>query len=167
MRGARRLSPPLPLPLSLPIPVPALRRAGRLQLRGALVLVLLFLSLAPPMPAPATAAPSPAPTGLRVQGNRIVNGAGETVRLLGVNRSGSEYACIQGWGIFEGPTDAAAIAAMTSWRINAVRVPLNEQCWLGINGVKPEYGGAAYQAAIRVYVNALNAAGLAVILELH
>ncbi|MDP9374979.1 MAG: glycoside hydrolase family 5 protein, partial [Chloroflexota bacterium] len=104
---------------------------------------------------------------LRVQGNRLVDGAGEPVRLLGVNRSGTEYACIQGWGIFDGPVDAPAIAAMKSWRINAVRVPLNEQCWLGINGVKPEYGAANYQAAIRVWVNALNAAGLAVILDLH
>ncbi len=126
----------------------------------------------PPSPASAaTAQASPVAatgiTGLRVQGNHLVDGAGQPVRLLGVNRAGSEYACIQGWGIFEGPTDDAAIAAMKSWRINAVRVPLNEQCWLGINGVKPEYGGATYQAAIRVYVNALNAAGLAVILELH
>ena len=24
---------------------------------------------------------------------------------------------------------------MKAWNINAVRVPLNEDCWLGINGV--------------------------------
>ena len=35
---------------------------------------------------------------------------------------------------------------MKTWSINAVRVPLNEDCWLGINGVKPQYGGAAYRS---------------------
>ena len=79
---------------------------------------------------------------LVVSGNHLVNGAGKTVRLLGVDRSGLEYACVQGWGFSDGPTDAASIAAMRAWRINAVRVPLNEDCWLGINGVKPQYGGA-------------------------
>ena len=73
---------------------------------------------------------------LVVRGNHLVNGAGKTVRLLGVDRSGLEYACVQGWGFSDGPTDAASIAAMKAWRINAVRVPLNEDCWLGINGVK-------------------------------
>ena len=56
---------------------------------------------------------------------------------------------------------------MLSWQINAVRVPLNEDCWLGINGVKPEYGGANYQAAIASYVNLLSQHGLITILELH
>lgn len=106
-------------------------------------------------------------TGLRVVGNQIVNGAGQPVRLRGVNRSGTEYACIQGWGIFDGPADAASIQAIVSWRANAVRVPLNEDCWLGINGVPAAYGGANYQAAIANYVSLLNAAGLIVILELH
>ena len=53
---------------------------------------------------------------------------------------------MQGWGFSDGPTDAASIAAMKAWHINAVRVPLNEDCWLGINGVKPQYGGAPYRA---------------------
>ncbi len=139
--------------------------------RPTLLLLVLLLPLLLPLLAPgaaqAASAGGPAMTGLRVQGNRIVNGAGQPVRLLGVNRSGSEYACAQGWGIFEGPTDAAAIQAMTSWGITAVRVPLNESCWLGINGVPAAYGGPNYQNAIRDYVARLNAAGLAVILDLH
>src|SRR5262249_32288692 len=48
-------------------------------------------------------------SGLHVVGNQIRNGAGQPVRLLGVNRSGTEYACIQGWGIFDGPSDAASL----------------------------------------------------------
>jgi hypothetical protein len=57
---------------------------------------------------------------------------------------------------------------MTRWTgANAVRVQLNEDCWLGINGVKPEYGGANYRHAIRAYVHDLTAHGFAVILNLH
>jgi hypothetical protein len=87
--------------------------------------------------------------------------------LLGVNRSGAEYACIHGWGFIDGPTTEAAITAMTSWQINAVRIPLNEDCWLGINRAPPWYSGARYQAMIRDYVARLNKAGLYVILDLH
>ena len=77
----------------------------------------------------------------------------EQVRLLGVNRSGADYQCVEtGDQIFDGPTDQASIEAMVSWHINAVRVPLNESCWLGINGVDPSLGGAAYRAAIHEYV---------------
>jgi hypothetical protein len=110
---------------------------------------------------------APAAGGVHVRGNRLVDDSGATVRLLGVNRSGAEYACVQGWGFFDGPVDAQSIAAMASWGIDAVRVPLNEDCWLGINGVKPQYGGAAYRAAIRAYVARLHAAKLTVILDLH
>src|SRR5258708_6168024 len=108
-----------------------------------------------------------APPGLQVSGNRIVDGAGAPLRVAGVNRSGSEYACAQGWGMFDGPTDAASIAAIASWGVNAVRVPLNEDCWLGINGVNPAYAGANYQSAIRNFVGRLQAQGLDVILDLH
>ncbi len=108
----------------------------------------------------------PAPS-LHVQGNRLVDGSGHAVRLRGVNRSGAEYACVQGWGIFDGPVDSAAIAAIRGWSANAVRIPLNESCWLGINGVKPEYSGPAYQKAIADLVAELNRQGLVAILDLH
>jgi len=88
--------------------------------------------------------------------------------MLGVNRSGAEYACAEGWGIFDGPTDTpAAIAAMRTWHVNTVRLPLNEDCWLNINRVKAIYGGSNYIAAITHYVDDLNAAGIVVILNLH
>ena len=56
---------------------------------------------------------------------------------------------------------------MKSWRINAVRLPLNEACWLGLASVKPEYRGARYRQAVRAYVQRLHTAGLYVILDLH
>jgi endoglucanase len=134
-----------------------------------------------PSPTPATApSPNPAPSGssaglsLRVVGNHLVDASSKTVRLLGVNRSGQEFKCIQegsagslGWGIFDGPTDLPSVQAIASWHANAVRVPLNEDCWLGINGVNPSYGGATYQAAIAAYVSTIHQAGLYVILDLH
>lgn len=106
-------------------------------------------------------------TGLHVSGNRILNGAGQQVFLRGVNRSGTEYACIQGWGFFDGPSDPASVRAIVSWKTNAVRVPLNEDCWLGINGAPAKYSGANYRAAISSYVSLLIQAGLVPILELH
>jgi hypothetical protein len=114
-----------------------------------------------------SAASAATPPGIAVAGNRLADGSGAPLRILGVNRSGSEYACAQGWGIFDGPTDDASITAITSWGVNAVRVPLNEDCWLGINGVNPAYAGVNYQSAMRAFVNRLQAHGLDVILDLH
>ena len=123
-----------------------------------------------PTPTPVPTAPPP-PSGslspVSVRGNALVNAAGQPVQLLGVNRSGTEYACIQGWGIFDGPNDAASVRAIAAWRTNAVRVPLNEDCWLAINGAPAAYSGSAYRQAITSYVNLLNQNGLYAILELH
>jgi hypothetical protein len=106
-------------------------------------------------------------TGLHVAGNRLVDGQGRPLRLLGVNRSGGEYACLQGHKPLAGPVGGRAIAAMASWGINAVRVPLNEHCWLGINGVPKGYTKARYRLAIRRYVARLHRAHLYVVLDLH
>jgi endoglucanase len=105
--------------------------------------------------------------GLHVDDNRLVDREGRSVRLLGVNRSGGEYACVGGHGFFAGPTDRRAVAAMAAWRINAVRVPLNEHCWLGINGAPSEYSHTRYRKAIKAYVARLHRAGLYVVLDLH
>jgi endoglucanase len=109
--------------------------------------------------------------GVHVAGNHLVAADGKPVRLLGVDRSGAEYACVsppeQRLDAFAGPTGRWAIAAMTAWRINAVRVPLNEDCWLGINGAPRRYSSARYRAIIARYVARLHAAGLYVVLDLH
>lgn len=89
---------------------------------------------------PATAGARP---WIGVRGGDLVDGGGAAVGLLGMNRSGTEYQCQQGYGFFDGPSSAASIRVMRSWRINAVRVPLNETCWLGINGIDPMLGGAS------------------------
>lgn len=135
---------------------------GRGAVVGRTLALLLTLALAT-----VTGCSSSPGLAVRVEGNRLVNAQGQVLRLLGVDFSGAEYACVQHLGIFAGPTDKQAIATMTSWRIDAVRLPLNEDCWLGINGVPTQFGGARYRASIRSYVAALNQAGLYVILDLH
>lgn len=105
--------------------------------------------------------------GLHVIDNQLVDRQGHAVRLLGVNRSGAEYACVDGHEPLAGPAGRQAVAAMAAWRINAVRVPLNEHCWLGINGAPAGYSKAHYRATIKRYVARLHRAGLYVVLDLH
>ena len=127
-----------------------------------------------PTPTP-TPTPTPSPTSsgattapqLHVSGNKLVNASGQTVLLHGVDRSGTEYACVQGNGIFDGPNDQASITAMKNWGVNAVRVPLNEACWNAESYVNSAYAGASYISAIKAYVSLLNANGMVAILDLH
>src|SRR5438552_9008797 len=124
------------------------------------------------------AAPAPsanaADLSIAVAGNRLVDGAGQPVRLIGVDRSGTEYACAgddgsggHGYGIFAGPVSDRATQAMETWHINAVALPLNEACWLGgFRKLKPRFTGESYRAAVEAYVNRLNAHGIYAVLRL-
>jgi hypothetical protein len=125
------------------------------------------LATAPP-PGPADVMPvGPPLLGLHAVGNRIQTADGAAVQLRGVNRSGTEYKCVQNGGIFDGPSNLTSVKAIASWHINAVRVPLNEACWLGINGVPSVVAGAPYQQAIVDYVALLHSFHIAPILDLH
>jgi hypothetical protein len=130
----------------------------RARLVGALAICAVALCL----PATASAAPT-----VRVEGTQLVDGNGKVVRLLGVNRSGTEYACQGGYGFFDGPSSKRSIRFMKRWKINAVRLPLNETCWLGINGIKPALAGDNYRQTIQTYIQRLNNAGLYVIVDMH
>ncbi len=119
-------------------------------------------------------APSDAATdGLHVVGNTLVD-HGKVVRLLGVDHAGTEYSCVgggsdgsKGYAIFDGPSDDTLVTPMLAWKINAVRVPLNEACWLAIGNVNPAYAGANYVTAITNYVSMIRSHGLYVIVDLH
>jgi len=144
-------------------------QAGRIA-RITLAAAVLAAGL---VPALADAGSQGTGPDLRVRGNALVDGPGRghLVQLRGINRSGLEYACIEGWGFFDSPhpyriDDPSMIAAMKSWDIDVVRVPLNEDCWLGLN-TKPGLGGSPYRRIVAKYVRALNDAHLYVILDLH
>ena len=106
---------------------------------------------------------------IRVSGNHLVDASNAPVVLRGADVSGTEFACAQNNG--DDPYGGAPLGtastfeAMRAWNINVIRLPLNEDCWLGINGV--EVRGAAYRSAIETEVSAAHAAGLFVIVDLH
>lgn len=106
-------------------------------------------------------------TAVGVHGNQLVNQRGAPLQLLGASRASADYACVQNRGIFQGDTSPATVLAMADWGMSAVRVPLNEDCWLGINGVDQRWSGPRYQQGIDDYVQRLTAHGLAVILDLQ
>jgi endoglucanase len=109
---------------------------------------------------------------IQVSGNKLVDANGKTVVLRGTNRSGAEFGCVPHAGfaasqIFDGPVNAPSVEWIASWNINAVRVPLNEDCWLGLSDIPAQFGGATYQAAIVNFVNLLHKYGIVAILDLH
>jgi endoglucanase len=104
---------------------------------------------------------------LHVTGNKLVDASGKQVILRGANRSGTEYSCVQGNGIFDGPSNQASLTAMKQWGINAVRVPLNEACWNAEPYVSATFAGTSYQTAIKQYVQLLGDNGIVAILDLH
>ena len=62
-------------------------------------------SVTPPPTDPPPSGPAPK---LHVSGNKIVTASGEPYRLLGVDRSSGEYACVQGKGQWDGGSPSGA-----------------------------------------------------------
>ncbi|MFE3857948.1 cellulase family glycosylhydrolase [Streptomyces griseorubiginosus] len=123
-----------------------------------------------PAPDPTDPPPGPGdgtPPALRVSGNKLVDAGGTTRRLLGVNRSGGEFMCVQGRGIFDGPVDDASVKAIADWKANTVRIPLNEECWLGLANINPAYAGANYINAVKDLVAKVKTHGMTPVVELH
>jgi endoglucanase len=125
---------------------------------------------------------------ISISGNNFVDGSGRRVVLRGVNTEGTQYDCAQSATRFtDDPTVTPGhydneIAAMRTWGMNLVRVNLNEQCWLGINGVPIATSSSryrvppgdsvdrtvnAYMNDVGTYVAALHNAGMYVELDLH
>ena len=99
--------------------------------------------------------------------SELMDAGGTAVHVHGVNLSGTEYACIQGWGIWSNPAQAAAADAqsMLLWHINMVRVLLNEDCWLGLTTTgqyttDSAYYGSNYRTAIVNFVDLLHSYGI-------
>ena len=96
-----------------------------------------------------------------MNGRQLVDGYGRPVQLRGVNRAVFESRCTyDDSGFNDGPVDQASVAAMKSWKINAVRVTLNDQCWLGVNGLPVGGNAAGYRKAVLAYVSLLRRNGM-------
>jgi endoglucanase len=114
-----------------------------------------------------------------VKGNKLVDSrSGAQFVPRGVNWSSFEYACAQGWGMSAldtlGGTDPAGrqATAIATWGVNTVRLPLNQDCWLGTRGAPvsdqfDERTSLGYRKSVRDFVTALNQHGIVVILDLH
>lgn len=125
---------------------------------------------------------SPTETGAAhpvVEGNRIVDArSGREFVPRGVNWSSFEYACSQGWGmssldsIIARDPAASQARAIARWSANTVRLPLNQDCWLGTRGapVSDQYVERTvegYRTEVHDLVTALNQQGIVVVLDLH
>jgi endoglucanase len=127
---------------------------------------------------PSARAAAPA-LSLRVEGKRFIDARGNAVQLRGVNYSGFEFAAIQGWsgtdpsGGQAGQPGGPKWSALQSWKVNTLRIPLNEASWQNrtctdTSGVVRDADPADnYQTKVREQVAQANAAGLYVILDLH
>ncbi len=107
-------------------------------------------------------------SGLHISGSSILNGSNQQMQMHGVNFSGFEYSCLTG-DLNDGPIppNIAEINGMKSWNVNSVRIPLNEDCWLGLHGIAATVSGANYQNAVAAFVNLLTTNNISVILNLH
>jgi hypothetical protein len=106
----------------------------------------------------------------------LATGGGQAIVLHGVDESGTENFCLT-WGpppIVASPAGGPSpltqdsLTAMKAWGIDTVRIPLNEDCWLGINGVDASVGGTNYQTPIANAVSLITRTnGMYAILDLH
>ncbi len=147
-------------------PERASARLRGLVLTGlAIGLVVGALAGSPALPARSATASAPTPV---VSGNTLIDSrTGSRWIAHGVNWPSFEYACQQGWAESADGATPAAAAAMASWGITMVRIPLNQDCWLGVDD-SPAYGTpSSYKTAIAAWVSTLNSAGLVAILDLH
>jgi hypothetical protein len=116
---------------------------------------------------------------IEVSGNQLVNGAGKTVQLRGVNLSGFEFVAVDGYdpsdptGSNFGQPYGPNWSAIAAWKANVVRIPLNEDSWLGLTctdtsgATRNADPGSNYKQFVANFVQQANALGMYVILDLH
>lgn len=137
-------------------------------LAPVLILVVALLAALVVPAAGSAAAPRPV-----VKGKRLVDSrTGKTFVPRGANWPSFEYACFYGYAYNDGNATLAAVRAMKRWHMNVVRVPLNQDCWLGDDG-RPASDEdatltvAGYRAAVKAFVRTIETAGLVPIIDLH
>jgi hypothetical protein len=107
------------------------------------------------------AALSAAPPDLKVEGNVLLDAAGQPVRLRGVNCAGMEFSSDG-----EGHILQTVRSAVTGWRANFIRLPLSQDRWFG-RAPEQTDGGAAYRGLVAQLVDACSSHGAYILLDLH
>src|SRR6185295_7642318 len=116
-----------------------------------------------------------------VSGNHLVDETGQLVQLRGVNISALEFYPIDNaqappggkafdyWG-----GQSPNLKSIAGWTANAIRLPLNEQSYLGqtctdANGATKLLADplGTYRSVVKTTVDQATALGMAVILDLH
>jgi aryl-phospho-beta-D-glucosidase BglC (GH1 family) len=125
--------------------------------------------------APISSAAIAAAPSVRVRGNHLIDANGNILQLRGVNTSGLEFSHINGqpqpdgWG-----GQKPNLQAIAAWKVNTLRVPLNEASYLGYTCYDPPSGAAhkpdptgEYKQLVKQLVDDATARGWYVILDLH
>jgi endoglucanase len=115
----------------------------------------------------AGSAPQPVAPYVAVSGNQLVNSSGKPARFVGVDLSGSKQCLFKFTQPFPAPADSSTVAALESWHINAVRMTLNESCWLGVDGEPHSISSAQYRKSVESFVSLLNAAHFEIIITMY
>lgn len=155
---------------------------GRRRGRGVAAVVLLVLALAAAGGTWWVLRGDPAHPGRAAEpvvrdGELVDARTGDPWVPRGTTWSSFEYACAQGWGYsaldsLGEDAEAEQAATLASWGVDTVRLPLNQDCWLGTRGapVSDDFSSrtpAGYRAAVGDFVDALEAEGIVVVLDLE
>jgi len=98
-----------------------------------------------------------APGGFYVNGNTVCTAAGQPHLFHGLDRPSMEWTST-GDGL-----SAADFALMATWRVNVVRIALNQDFWLSAS----QFYDASYAGLVDTVIMWAETAGLDVILDLH
>ncbi len=127
---------------------------------------------------PICAAESRASLSIRAEGKNLIDAQGRPLHLRGVNLMGFEYTAISGWS----PADPypqvveSTWRALKDWKVNAVRIPVNEISYLGgkcvsawVSPLKTQDAdpGGNYKQKLKEIVDRATKEGLYVIIDLH
>jgi endoglucanase len=144
------------------------------RLRTLLLGMTLLAATASALAATTPGGPGSSNPTIKIADGQFVDGSGAPLQLRGVNVSNLEFAAIQGWGAADPwGGGAPSFSALKSWKLNAIRVPLNEASWLGLTTFdfvgksRKADPGNNYQATVKRTIADATAAGLYVVLDLH
>ena len=100
---------------------------------------------------------------LRVEGNKILDGSGKSVRLLGVNRAGLE------WDAKDERILESVAYACDEWQCNVIRIPVSQDRWFGFGPEQQEddINGEKYREKVDALAAAMLERGKYMILDLH